>query len=98
MPDRGRGKKKASPRKYATSAYPKNTLKEALVIAQAITDNNAGEPYNRLDVAQSIGSTPESSKFPDSHYFVIEVRPYEGWLQGARTRAYRNWEIRNRAS
>lgn len=44
-------------------AYPKNTLKEALQLAKSIQDNNAGEPYNRLDLAQSVNSSPESSKF-----------------------------------
>ncbi len=53
----------AEKRKYASMAYPKNTLKAALKIAQAIQDNNAGQPYNRLDIAQSLDYSPESSGF-----------------------------------
>jgi predicted nucleotide-binding protein len=43
--------------------FPKSTLKEALRLAQAIQDNNAGDPYNRLDLAQAVGHSPESSSF-----------------------------------
>ena len=50
-------------RRRATTAFPKHTLKEALRIAQSIQDNNAGQPYNRLDLAQSLDSSPESSSF-----------------------------------
>jgi hypothetical protein len=50
-------------RRYATTAFPKNSLKEALRIAQSIQDNNAGQPYNRLDLAQSLDYSPESSTF-----------------------------------
>jgi hypothetical protein len=43
--------------------FPKNTLKEALRLARAIQDNNAGEPYNRLDLAQAVEYSPDSSFF-----------------------------------
>ena len=43
--------------------FPKTTLKETLRLAQAIQDNNAGDPYNRLDLAQAVGYSPESSFF-----------------------------------
>lgn len=45
------------------ATFPKNTLKEALELARAIQDNNAGAPYNRLDLAAAVGHTPESSAF-----------------------------------
>ena len=50
-------------RKYVTRAFPKNTLKDALRIAQSIHDNNADEPYDRLDLAKSLGYSPGSSVF-----------------------------------
>lgn len=50
-------------RKYATRSFPKNTLLDSLRIAQSIHDNNADQPYNRLDLAKSIDYTPESSTF-----------------------------------
>jgi len=53
----------AEKRRRATGAFPKNTLKEALQLAQAIQDNNGGDPYNRLDLASAINTTPESSKY-----------------------------------
>jgi predicted nucleotide-binding protein len=43
--------------------FPKNSLKEALRLARAIQDNNAGAPYNRLDLAKAVGYSPESSGF-----------------------------------
>ncbi len=55
--------KKEKKRKYATYAFPKNTLIDALRIAQSIHDNNADQPYNRLDLAKSLSYSPESSMF-----------------------------------
>ena len=52
-----------SKRKYATRAFPKNTLLDSLRIAQSIHDNNADQPYNRLDLAKSLDYSPESSLF-----------------------------------
>lgn len=60
MSDESQKKRK---RKYATTAFPKNTLKDALRIAQSIHSNNADKPYDRLDLAKSLGYTPESSTF-----------------------------------
>jgi len=54
---------KPKKRRYATRAFPKNTLLEALKIAQSIYENNAGQPYDRLDLARSLGYSPESSLF-----------------------------------
>lgn len=50
-------------RRYATRAFPKNTLKDALRLAWSIQDNNGGQPYNKLDLAQSLEYSPESSGF-----------------------------------
>jgi len=50
-------------RKRASTLFPKNTLREVLRIAQSIQDINAGRPYNRLDLALSVGYSPESSGF-----------------------------------
>lgn len=54
-----RGKK----RKYASRKYPKNSLVDALRIAQAIKDHSAGKPYDRLDLAKSLDNSPASSSF-----------------------------------
>lgn len=59
MSDEGKKKK----RKYTTRAFPKNTLKNALRIAESIHNNNADQPYDRLDLAKSLGYTPSSSIF-----------------------------------
>lgn len=53
----------AEKRRKASSAFPKNTLKETVELAQAIQDNNAGKPYNRLDLASALGKSPESSGY-----------------------------------
>lgn len=43
--------------------FPAFGLKQSLVIARAIADNNAGRPYSRLSLAESIKRSPESSAF-----------------------------------
>jgi predicted nucleotide-binding protein len=50
-------------KKKTTSAFPKNTLTEALKIAESIQKNNAGAPYSRLDLADSLDYSAESSIF-----------------------------------
>ena len=50
-------------RKRATEAYPKNSLMDALRIAESIRDNSAGKPYSRLDLAKSLGYSPSTGSF-----------------------------------
>ena len=45
----------------ATTLFPKVSLVDALRLAESIRDNNAGAPYNRIDLAASIDLSPESS-------------------------------------
>jgi hypothetical protein len=47
----------------ATQAYPKNSLVDALKVAQAIKDDNAGKPFSRLTLAKSLNYSPSSSGF-----------------------------------
>lgn len=54
---------KEKKRKYASKEYPKNSLLDALRVAEAIKDNSAGKPYDRLDLAKSLGHSPGSSSF-----------------------------------
>jgi len=56
------GKKKRI-RRYRISPYPKNSLMDALRIAQAIRDQSAGKPYDRLDLAKTLGYSPATTKF-----------------------------------
>lgn len=50
-------------RHYTTTLFPKNSLMDALRIAESIKDNNAGNPYDRLDLARSLNYSPNSSTF-----------------------------------
>lgn len=43
--------------------FPRNPLKEALEVAKAIWLQNAGEPFDPILLAQSLGTTHRSSKF-----------------------------------
>ena len=43
--------------------YPVHTLKEALSVAEAIQESNAGLPFDRKSLAEVIGTTPASSGF-----------------------------------
>ena len=54
---------KKKQRSRATTLYPKNSLAEALKLAESIRDNNACQPYNRIDLASSINLSPSSSVF-----------------------------------
>lgn len=53
--------------------FPKDSLSQALVIAQKIADENAGAPMNRLLVADSLGIKPGSSNFK---YLLSSSRSY----------------------
>jgi len=50
-------------RKRTSKKYPKFSLLESLEIAKAIINNNAGQPYDRLSLAESLRLSPGSSKF-----------------------------------
>lgn len=54
------GKKK---RTRESSAYPKHSLMDALQIANAIKEHNAGNPYDRLDLAKAVNRSPSASQF-----------------------------------
>lgn len=47
----------------ATQAYPKNSLIDSVRVAQAIKEDNAGKPFNRLTLAKSLNYSPSSSGF-----------------------------------
>jgi hypothetical protein len=54
---------KKEKRTRETSAYPKRSLMNALQIANAIKEHNAGNPYDRLDLAKAVNRSPSSSEF-----------------------------------
>jgi hypothetical protein len=43
--------------------FPRYSLLDSLKIAQAIKEHSAGNPYDRLDLAKSLNTTPSSSGF-----------------------------------
>ncbi|MFA5364861.1 MAG: hypothetical protein WC325_06740 [Candidatus Bathyarchaeia archaeon] len=43
--------------------YPRRSLLDSLKIAQAIKEHSAGNPYDRLDLAKALNTTPSSSSF-----------------------------------
>jgi predicted nucleotide-binding protein len=47
----------------ATRPHPPLSLPEALEVARAISDHNAGRPYNRVLLAGALGISPSSSTF-----------------------------------
>lgn len=53
--------------------YPRDSLQQALVVAQKIADENAGAPMNRLLVADALGIKPASSNFK---YLLSSSRTY----------------------
>lgn len=44
-------------------AFPRHSLKEVLKLAESIEANNAGKPYDRINLAESINMSPNSSGF-----------------------------------
>jgi len=53
--------------------YPRDSLDSAIRIAQKITDEKAGQPMNRLLVADALGVKPSSSDF---RYLLSSARQY----------------------
>ena len=53
----------ARKRTRKTRPYPVHTLEEALAISDAIYNENAARPYERVRLAQALGTTPSSSGF-----------------------------------
>lgn len=45
--------------------FPSDSLEESLTVPRAIMDDRAGQPYNRLLLADSIGIKPASTNFRD---------------------------------
>jgi predicted nucleotide-binding protein len=43
--------------------FPRDPLKRALMLADAIEKNNAGQPFDRLDLAKAVNYSPNSSGF-----------------------------------
>lgn len=50
-------------RKAGSILFPRDPLLKVLPIAQAIWNNNAGNPFDILDVAKSVNQSPTSSTF-----------------------------------
>ncbi len=50
-------------RRPSEVSFPRDTLKRSLKVAESIEKNNAGKPYNRLDLAQSVSLSPSSYSF-----------------------------------
>jgi predicted nucleotide-binding protein len=53
--------------------YPRDSLEQAMIVAQKIIDENAGSPMKRLLVADAIGVSPSSSNF---RYLLSSSRSY----------------------
>ena len=53
----------ARKRTRKTRPYPVHTLEDALTISAAIYNENAARPYERVRLAQALGTTPSSSGF-----------------------------------
>lgn len=50
-------------RKAGAIYFPRDPLHKVLLIAEAIWKNNAGNPFDILDVAKAVGQSPTSSTF-----------------------------------
>ncbi|MGI0014422.1 MAG: hypothetical protein ACREBU_13415, partial [Nitrososphaera sp.] len=48
-----------------TPVFPRHSLMESLRLAESIEKNNAGKPYDRIDLARSVDMSPNSSSFRD---------------------------------
>ena len=43
--------------------YPRHTLEEVLPLVEAIYQENAGQPYDRIYLARSLSISPNSSRY-----------------------------------
>lgn len=57
------GEAKRKKRTYKQRPFPRHTLKEALKVAKAIQDKNAGKPWKPLFVAEALKIKLGSSNF-----------------------------------
>ena len=53
----------AKKRTRMVRSYPSHTLEQALALASAIQESNAGLPFDRVLLAKALGTTPASSGF-----------------------------------
>lgn len=63
-----------------TRPYPRVSLEDSLKIAQAIKDNNGGNPWPPSEVATSIGASPSSSTF----FYQTSASQGFGFTKGTR--------------
>jgi len=61
--DKDQKVKEKRSRPSGSAIFPRDPLKKVLKLAESIEKNNAGKPYNRLDIAASINASPNSSSF-----------------------------------
>lgn len=57
----------------AQRCFPQHSMEEALVVAETIAKNNAGNPWMCEQIANSLGSTVKSSVF---YYLTASSRDY----------------------
>src|SRR6266849_7565198 len=50
-------------RKAGTVYFPRNSLRDVLPIAKSIWEQNAGNPFDILDVAKAVDQSPTSGRF-----------------------------------
>src|SRR5438128_2326265 len=62
MADKGQSEAKRG-RKAGTIYFPRNSLKDVLPIPKSIWEQNAGNPFDILDVAQAVDQSPTSGRF-----------------------------------
>jgi len=55
MSEKHEEKEEKTGRKYLKRPFPVHTLEEAITVAKAIQDKNAGKPWKPLFVAEAIG-------------------------------------------
>jgi len=63
MPKQMGGQRTAPGRKPGAVYFPRNPLTRVLPIPKAIWEQNAGNPFDILDVAKAVGMSPTSSTF-----------------------------------
>jgi predicted nucleotide-binding protein len=57
------GQSETDAKRRAPRPFPPFSLEDTVDIAQAIGDHNAGKPYSKLSLAETIGRKPDSSAF-----------------------------------
>ena len=78
-------------RRISQARIPARSFREALTVAQAITDNFAGDPTSPHQIAMALDVSPTSSSLAGTFWRFRRIRPYKRGLQRKQDQSDGSW-------